>query len=297
MHFSHPRYWPIWIFYSLLRLISLLPYSNQIYLGRTLGSLLRRIAKKRRQIAEINLRLCFPDWTHEKRNEILKRHFESLGIFLFEFGIACWWSDKRLRPLAHVEGLENLQNALKKNKGAILLVAHFTTLVIISRALRLYVELNAMYRKIDNELMDKIMKDVEERFNVKLIRHDDLKSMIRSLRNNISVIYIPDQNFGKRHSIFAPFFGIQTATIPATSRLAGIDNTPVIPIIQQRLSDNKGYRVVISKELDNFPGDDIEKDTIRLNQIIEEQVRQNPDEYLWIHRRFKTRPPGEKPIY
>ena len=297
MHFSHPRYWPIWIFYSLLRLISLLPYSNQIYLGRTLGSLLRRIAKKRRQIAEINLRLCFPDWTHEKRNEILKRHFESLGIFLFEFGIACWWSDKRLRPLAHVEGLENLQNALKKNKGAILLVAHFTTLVIISRALRLHVELNAMYRKIDNKLMDQIFKDVEERFDVKLIRHDDLKSMIRSLRNNISVIYIPDQNFGKRHSIFTPFFGIQTATIPATSRLAGIDNTPVIPIIQQRLPNNKGYRVVISKELDNFPGDDIEKDTIRLNQIIEEQVRQNPSEYLWIHRRFKTRPPGEKPIY
>ncbi len=297
MHFSHPRYWPIWIFYGLLRLISLLPYSTQIYLGRTLGSLLRRIAKKRRQIAEINLRLCFPDWTHEKRNEILKRHFESLGIFLFEFGIACWWSDKRLRPLAHVEGLENLQNALKKNKGAILLVAHFTTLVIISRALRLHVELNAMYRKIDNKLMDQIFKDVEERFDVKLIRHDDLKSMIRSLRNNISVIYIPDQNFGKRHSIFTPFFGIQTATIPATSRLAGIDNTPVIPIIQQRLPNNKGYRVVISKELDNFPGGDIEKDTIRLNQIIEEQVRQNPSEYLWIHRRFKTRPPGEKPIY
>ena len=202
-----------------------------------------------------------------------------------------------MRPLAHVEGLENLQNALKKNKGAILLVAHFTTLVIISRVLRLFVDLNIMYRKIDNELIDHIFKDIEERFDGKLIRHDDLKSMIRSLRSNIPVVYLPDRNFEKRQSIFVPFFGIQTATIPATSRLAGIDNTPVIPIIQQRLPGNKGYQLEILAALDNFPSDDIEKDTIRINQIIEEQVRQYPTEYLWVHRRFKTRPPGEKPIY
>lgn len=274
-----------------------MPYSGQIRVGRILGSLLRKTAQKRRRIAEQNLQLCFPDWTIEQRNEVLKQHFESIGIFLFEFGMACWWPDEKLRSLARVEGLENLHDALRKNRGAILLVAHFTTMVIASRILRLSAKLNAVYRKIDNDLMDRIFKDVEGRFGVTLIRHDDLKSMISSFRRNIPVIYIPDRNFGTRHSIFVPFFGIQTATTSATSRLAGIENTPVIPITQQRLPGNQGYRIVISRALEDFPSDDFEKDTIRLNRIIEEQVRQQPAEYLWIHRRFKTRPRGEAPIY
>ncbi len=121
--------------------------------------------------------------------------------------------------------------------------------------------------------------------------------MIRSLRSNMPVLYIPDQNFGRKHSIFVPFFGIQTATVPATSRLAAIDNTPVLPIVQQRLPDNQGYLLVIEKELDNFPTADLEQDTIRINHLFEHQIRNNPVDYLWVHRRFKTRPDGEEDIY
>jgi KDO2-lipid IV(A) lauroyltransferase len=297
MNFLHPRYWLIWIFYSLLRLISYLPYRIQMGLGRLLGRMLLHPSSKRRKIAEINLRLCFPDWSEEKRQETLKKHFESLGMCLFEFGITWWWPDDRFRPFAQIEGLENLQAALGKNKGVILLAGHFTTLEIISRVLKLHADFHPMYRKNNNPLIDHIITTGRVRHTGKAIPHDDLRSLIRSLRSNMPVLYIPDQNFGRKHSIFVPFFGIQTATVPATSRLAAIDNTPVLPIIQQRLPENQGYRLVIEKELENFPTEDQEQDTTRINQILEQQVRNNPVDYLWVHRRFKTRPEGEKSFY
>jgi len=297
MNFLHPRYWLIWIFYGLLRLISYLPYGIQMCLGRMLGRVLLHLSPKRRKIAETNLRLCFPDWSGEKRRETLKKHFESLGMCLFEFGITWWWPDERFRPLAKIEGLENLENALKKGKGVILLVGHFTTLDVIGHVLKLHADFHPMYRKNNNPLIDHIITSGRLRHCSKLIPHDDLRAMIRSLRSNKTVAYIPDQNFGRKHSIFVPFFGLQAATVPATSRLAAIDNTPVLPLIQQRLPHNQGYRVIIEKELDNFPTDNLEQDTTRVNQIFEQQVRNNPVDYLWVHRRFKTRPEGEKSFY
>jgi Kdo2-lipid IVA lauroyltransferase/acyltransferase len=297
MNFLHPRYWLIWFFYGLLRLISYLPYRMQMGLGRALGQLLRYVSPKRRKIAETNLQLCFPEWTDEQRRQTLKKHFESLGMSLFEFGITWWWSDNRFHPLAKIEGLENLQEALNKNKGVILLAGHFTTLEIISRVLKLHADFHPMYRKNNNPLIDHIITSGRVRHTGKAIPHDDLRSMIRSLRSNMPVLYIPDQNFGRKHSIFVPFFGIQTATVPATSRLAAIDNTPVLPIIQQRLQDDQGYRLIIEKELENFPTEDQEQDTTRINQIFEQQVRNNPVDYLWVHRRFKTRPEGDKSLY
>ena len=154
-----------------------------------------------------------------------------------------------------------------------------------------------MYRKNNNKLIEFLISRERERHCGKVIPHDNPKSMIKSLRSNIPVLYIPDQNFGLKYSIFVPFFGIPTATVSATSRLAAIDITPVVPIIQQRLPGNRGYRLVFLKALDNFPSDNVEQDTARLNRLIEEQVLQNPSEYLWVHRRFKTRPPGEASFY
>jgi len=283
--------------YGFLRVVNLLPYRLQVYLGKMLGFILFHVAGKRRRIAETNLRLCLPDWSDEKRRDILKQHFASLGISLFEFGIGYWWSDRRFRPLAHIEGLENLDKALQKNSGVILLAGHFTTLEIMSRVLKLHCDFHPMYRKNNNPLIDHIITSERIRHVGKVIPHDDLRSMIRSLRANMPVLYIPDQNFGRRHSIFVPFFGIQTATVPATSRLAAIDHTPVVPIVQERLPENRGYKLTILEELEDFPGDDIEEDITRINRIFEEQVRRNPVDYLWVHRRFKTRPEGEPSFY
>lgn len=283
--------------YGLLRLINLLPYRLQVYLGKMLGFILFHVAGKRRRIAETNLRLCFPELPEEERRKILKQHFMSLGISLFEFGIGYWWSDRRFGPLAHIEGLEHLDRALQKNRGAILLAGHFTTLEIISRVLKLHRDFHPMYRKHNNPLIEHIITSERIRYVGKVIPHDDLRSMIRSLRSNMPVLYIPDQNFGRRHSIFVPFFGIPTATVTATSRIAAIDRTPVVPIVQERLPENRGYRLTIQQELEDFPGDDLEEDIMRINRIFEEQIRRNPVDYLWVHRRFKTRPEGEPSFY
>ena len=297
MKFIHPRYWLIWLGYILLRVVTYLPYRVQVWLGCRLGRLIMLLSPLRRKIAAINLRLCFPEWPEDKRNAMLGRHAEALGISLFEFGITWWWPDSRFRPLAHIEGLENLHAALQQNKGVILLAGHFTTLEIISRVLKLHADFHPMYRRHNNPLIDHIITSGRIRHCGKVIPHDDLRSLIRSLRSNTPVLYIPDQNFGRKHSIFVPFFGIRTATLPATSRLAAIDGTPVLPIVQQRLPGYGGYRLVIEKPLDNFPTENPEQDTIRINQLFEKQVRDTPADYLWVHRRFKTRPEGEAPIY
>ncbi|MGH8120493.1 MAG: hypothetical protein ACRESK_07760, partial [Gammaproteobacteria bacterium] len=256
------------------------------------------LSTQRRKIAWTNLRLCFPEWTEEERGALIWRHAEALGISLFEFGITWWWSDARFQPLVRIVGLENLQEALQQGKGAILLAGHFTMLEIVVRGLKYSsTGLHPMYRKHNNPLIDHIITGGRVRHCHKAIPHDDLRSFLRSLRANMPVLYIPDQNFGRKHSIFVPFFGIQTATLPATSRLAAIDHTPVLPIIPQRLPGYRGYRLVIEKPLENFPTQDLEQDTIRINQLFEKQVRDNPADYLWVHRRFKTRPEGEPPIY
>lgn len=296
-HYFYPRYWLIWFGYLVIRLIVLLPYSFQMFLGAWLGRLAMFLSARRRKIAEINLRLCFPEWSKEKRRKILWKHAESLGKNLFEFGIGYWWSDKRFQPLSHIEGMENLKSALQKGNGAILLAGHFTTLEVICRVLVLNTDFHPMYRKHNNPLIDHIITSNRLHYVSKVIPHDDLRTMIRSLRKNNPVLYIPDQNFGRKHSIFVPFFGIQTATIPGTSKIANICNTPVLPVIQRRLPGNKGYQLIIEKELENFPTEDIEQDLLRINQLFEQQIRDNPADYLWVHRRFKTRPEGEEPIY
>jgi Kdo2-lipid IVA lauroyltransferase/acyltransferase len=295
-HCLHPRNLFVWLLYLFLRLVSFLPYRMLVLLGVNIGILVRWLSKKRRRIAEINLKLCFPEMTEEQRQQILSEHFRSLGITLVEFSMY-FWSDKRLKPLARVEGLAHLQKALEKNKGAILLAAHFTTIVICTRLLRLFTELHAVYRKVNNKCMDHIIKTGAGNTGIILIPHDHLKKIITSLKENIPMIYMPDQNFGIRHSIFVNFFGIPAATITATSRLSSIDNIPVIPVTLERLSGYGGYKLIIERELENFPTNDLVSDTARINSIIENQVRQNPADYLWIHRRFKTRPEGEPPIY
>jgi len=220
IHFFHPRYWLVWFFYTLTRATSFLSFPAQMYLGRKLGFLLYLISNKRRRIAEINLKRCFPDWTDDERKIVLKKNFETMGMCFFEIGMGMWWSDEKFRSLGQVDGLDNLINALKRGKGVLLLAGHFTTMIIMTRFLRLHIDFSAIYRKMNNELMDYIFTSKAEFHKYKLIPHDELRTIIRYLRDDKILIYVPDQNFGRSKSIFVPFFGIQTATVTATSRLA-----------------------------------------------------------------------------
>jgi len=291
------RYWPTRLGLGVLWCLSGMPYAWQLRTGRLFGRLSRRFAPRREHIAAVNLSLCFPDLAPAARAELITELFDSLGIGLLEMALSWWAPGGKLQKLATLEGLEHLQTALDRGKGVILLSGHFTTLEIGGRLLSLHVPFHVMYREHKNAAFEAVMTAVRTRHYKKAIRRGDMRGMLQSLRENMPVWYAPDQDFGAGNSLFAPFFGVPAASITATSRLARISGAPVVPFFQTRLTDARGYRLTLYPALDNFPGESIEQDTRRINAVIEAQVRKQPGQYLWVHRRFKTRPPGEPGVY
>jgi len=299
MH-THPysiRYWPTWLAIALLWCLSHLPFAWQLAMGRVIGRTFQQLAARRRSITAVNLSLCFPELSAGERERILAEQFDSMGIGVMEMAMSWWASGRRLEKLAHVEGLQHLQTALDRSKGVILLSAHFTTLEIGGRLLALHTPFHVMYREHKNAAFDRVMKSARIRHFGKAIPRGDLRSMLRSLQDNMPVWYAPDQDYGREQSIFAPFFGIPAASITATSRLARLSGAAVVPFFQTRLPGTRGYRLTLHPPLENFPGLSVEQDTRRINGIIEASIRKQPGQYLWAHRRFKNRPEGEPEVY
>lgn len=292
-----PRYWPTWILLGSMWLVAQLPYRLQMGIGRLLGRVMARLGHKRRRIAEINLGLCFPELGETERKALLKDHFDSLGMGMVETAMSWWTPGARLKPLAHLEGLEHLQAALARGKGVILLSGHFTSLEIGGRLLTLFTPFHALYRRHKNPLFEATMRRARELNLDKAIPREDMRGMLRSLKDNMPVWYAADQDYGREKSVFAPFFGIPAATITATSRLAQASGAEVIPFFQQRLHDGSGYRLRLYPALEDFPGATPEDDARRINRILEEWIREVPEQYLWVHRRFKTRPEGAVSLY
>jgi KDO2-lipid IV(A) lauroyltransferase len=297
---EHPysiRYWPTWLGLGLLWCLSRLPWTWLLASGRILGRLLHRFGQRRAQIAAVNLALCFPELPERARKAMIVQQFESIGIGIMEMAMSWWSADSTLRPLASIRGLEHLHAALQQGKGAILLSGHFTTLEIGGRLLAQHTPFHVMYREHKNAAFETIMHAARVRNFKRAIPRGDLRGMLNSLKDNIPVWYAPDQDYGADQSNFVPFFGIPAATITATSRLARISGAPVVPFFQARLPGTRGYRLTLYPALDNFPGASVEADTQRINTLLEDRIREQPEQYLWVHRRFKTRPPGEPGIY
>jgi Kdo2-lipid IVA lauroyltransferase/acyltransferase len=286
-----------WLAAGLLWGVTRLPFVWQLAIGRMLGRVSLALAKDRRGIALTNLALCFPELTEGERRRLLEAHFASLGIGLVETALSWWGSDRRLRKLATLTGLEHLQAALRQGRGAILLSAHFTTLEIGGRLLSLHAPFHVLYRSHKNPVIETLQRRARRRRFEKAIPREDLRGMLASLKRNRPVWYASDQDFGRDNSVFVPFFGVPAATLTATSRLARVSGAPVVPFFQRRLPGARGYELTLLPALQGFPGNDIEQDTRRLTNLIEARIRQQPEQYLWVHRRFKTRPPGEPPVY
>jgi KDO2-lipid IV(A) lauroyltransferase len=293
-----PRYWPTWLLLGAAWLIVRLPYRAVLAAGALLGSLFLRTSARRRRVAIINLRLCYPDLAPVERARLLRAHFRALGIGLLETAMAWWLPAARLRRLiAAVDGLPYLQEALADGRGVILLSSHFTTTEMGVRLLNLLAPINPMYRRHENAAVDDIMHRSFGAYFETVIPRDDVRGMLRCLRQGRAVWYAPDQNYGRRGRVFAPFFGIPAATNPATGRFAQMGNAVVIPYFARRLPDGRGYHLTLSPPLAGFPSGDEVADTVRINAAVEAEVRQMPEQYLWVHRRFKTRPPGEPGYY
>ncbi|MEL0628402.1 LpxL/LpxP family Kdo(2)-lipid IV(A) lauroyl/palmitoleoyl acyltransferase [Psychromonas aquatilis] len=297
--FAHPKYWLAWLGIFCLFLSSLLPYSTILIIGRGLGRIAIPFANKRFHTARRNLELCFPELTAEEVDQKVKTNFENTGIALFEIGMAWFWPNWRIRGLSRVRGAEHLDKALREDKGVIFLGAHFLTLEMFGCVAGLHSPSHAVYRKNSNEVLDYWFYRGRMRHNKAMLDRKDLKSMLRALKKGQTLWYAPDHDYGKHNSnVFAPFFNVEQAnTVSGTSTLARIKNTTVIPVFLKRLPKAEGYELVFYEPLTDFPGEDVIEDTTRINQQIEQMIKECDVQYMWLHRRFKTRPEGEPSLY
>jgi Kdo2-lipid IVA lauroyltransferase/acyltransferase len=288
----------VWLLgYGVVRLLLYLPYSALMSFGEFLGGLAYILSSTRRKITEINIQHSFPELDDPQQTELVKKVFTSTGASLFELALADWASTQKLKNLYEVKGLEHLQNALKHGKGVILLTAHFTMVELAARLLSFNLEkkLAGIYRPYKNPILEKLTARTKyQYFNP--IPKQDIRQALKRLRQNEVILYAPDQNFDSK-ILFVPFFGIQTATSTATIRLTQLSQAQLVPFFFFRLPDHQGYRLEIHPALNSELSGDIYKDTCLINQTMEQAIRKHPEQYLWIHRRFKTRPLGEAPFY
>ena len=297
--FLHPRYWLLWLGLAFLWLLIQLPYVFLLGLGRALGAVMLRFASSRRHIVTRNLELCFPELSELERAQLVRDNFASMGIAFFEMAMSWWWPKKRLRSLVQVEGLGHLQDAEVQGQGVILMAIHFTTLEIGAALLGQRHTIDGMYRAHKNPVFDYVQRRGRERHNADAhaIEREDVRGMLKVLRQGRAIWYAPDQDYGPKQSLFIPLFGVPAATVTATSKFAKLGRAQVIPMTQTRLQHGKGYLIKISPPLANFPGDSDEQDCLRINQWVEQAISEQPEQYLWAHRRFKTRPEGEAKLY
>ena len=293
--FFRPKYLPTWILILLMKIGVFIPFKMQVFLGKNMGKLFYPLFSKFRKIATINVQRCFPEKNIDQVNTLVKKHFESIGVSFFEIANAFYGADKKIQKMLTIENEHYLINAMKNEGGVIILCSHFMPLMLGSRALSLKHTIASIYRPQNNRLFDKIMVKGLTNGGGIMIKNSDTKAMVKAIKSALPIWYAPDQDLGARGTVFAPLFGIQAATITATSRLAKGANTAVIPYSFVRT--DRGYQMSFSAPLENYPSGDLAEDAHKTNQILEAQIRENPEQYLWIHRRFKTRPEGEKNFY
>jgi KDO2-lipid IV(A) lauroyltransferase len=302
LRFLAPRYWLTWLAIGILRTLERLPYPQLVRAGRALGRLARRLPLNYIKVARCNMRLCLPELTDAAREQLLDRHFEALGVTMCESAMSWWSCDARIAKLSRIEGVEHLEQALAAGRGAIILTAHFTTLEIGARILNTTgIPMNVLYRPPKNQLLAHVANTNRRSFARgemdRTIERDDIRGMVRALRRNACVWYAPDQSYRNKGAEMVPFFGIPAATNVATSRLAQLTGAAVLFYSHERLADAKGYRVVIGPVLADYPSGSTQLDALRFNHFIEEQVRRIPEQYWWIHRRFKGLTPDYPNYY
>ena len=266
-------------------------------LGRGLGALLYALARERRQVVLTNLRLCFPELDDAERVQLARRHFAAFGRSLLEHGILWWGSRERVMRMVQIEGLEHWRAV--GDRPVIWLVPHFVGLDM--GAVRLTAEhpFVAMYSRQKDPAFDAVLYYGRTRLGPAemISRQEGLRPVARAMKAGKPFYYLPDMDFGERDSIFVPFFGVPAATITGLARIAALTGAVVVPAVTEQLPDSGGYRLRFHPAWTDFPGNDVAADTRRMNAFIEEQVRAMPEQYYWVHKRFKTRPPGEARFY
>jgi len=296
--YLHPRHWLIWMTLGFLRLAVLLPYPWIVRLGRQMGNMFYRLTPKdRRKVVGINLKLCFPEKDLKARAQLERECYHNIGISLMEMGMGWWWPEHKLRKLVELRGMEHLEQALQQGKGAILLTGHYTSLELGARLMALFTPMQVMYRTQSSALFDSFLFTKRDAVFEQTVSRKNTRKLLRGLKQGLTTWYAPDQDFSFEKNIFAPFMGIPAATISASVRLIKLGNAPVLPYYVHRKTDGSGYLLEIAPIQEDFPLDDDIAGATRINALIEAGIRRYPDQYLWIHKRFKSRPDGEANPY
>ena len=292
-----PRYWPVWLGMGLLRLLCLMPHRMALATGRVFGRIAHRFGGSRRAIVRRNIELCFPELSPEERDALAYEHFKALGMTLIEMGLGRWASDRHLQSITQLTGIEHVERALDAGRGVILLSAHFTTLEIMGRVLSQHIPpFDAVFRQNRSEFMTELQRTGRERSAASTIEKRDIKKMVRSLKQARPVWYAPDQSYNRKGAAVIPFFGVPAMHTTATSTLARLGNAAVIPFFPRRLDDSS-YEMTLLPALEDFPGDDPVSDTRRYLELLEQHVRTCPEQYFWVHKKFKDLPDGYPNYY
>ncbi|MHB1187123.1 LpxL/LpxP family acyltransferase [Thiobacillus sp.] len=292
-----PSLLPVWLSVGFLWLLHWLPLPLQAALGNAFGWLLAMRPGRRRRIVATNLALCFPDAPKALRRRWLRLTFQASMRAVLEHGVLWWGSDARLRRLIRID---NPEAALGDGvRPLIWLAPHFVGLDMGGVRLAMDRHVASMYAPAKNPVTDRFMLHGRSRFFPPTLvsRSEGIKPALKALKDHLPFYYLPDQDHGRRNAVFVPFFGIPAATVSALPRLAKLTNAQVIPVITRQLPWGRGYAVRFYPPWDNYPSGDLEADVARMNVFIEDRIREMPPQYLWLHRRFKTRPVGEPSFY
>lgn len=290
-----PGHWPMWLGLALFRLLHELSWPEKRRIARGLGWLIFHFVRVRRHVAEVNLALCFPGKSAAERHALALAHFQSLALGLFET-LAGWWAEREDLPPFRVEGIGHLERALAPGKGALLLTAHFTTLEICGRMMTELHPMGGLYRDPNNPVVAHLMRLQRERHMSVGVHFDDLRGLVRALRGGHAIWYAPDQGKRTKSSEILPFFGIPAITNTATGKIAEMTGCAVVPFFARRERDGS-FTLRVLQALDNFPTADAAADAIRINELIAHHVREAPEQYFWVHKRFKARGPGYPEVY
>ncbi|RKF18449.1 LpxL/LpxP family Kdo(2)-lipid IV(A) lauroyl/palmitoleoyl acyltransferase [Alginatibacterium sediminis] len=294
----HPKHWGMWLLMGIFFSISLIPYSIQGYLARGIGRIAKLALPKRVKIARRNLQLCFPELSNGQIDDLVDENFQHVGYAITDTANAWFWPQWRFERKMEVQGLENLEAARQKPGGLLAISLHFLSLETHARAHGSVEPGVGVYRPNKSPVYDYFQFHGRVRKNCYLVDRNDIRGMIKALRDGLALWYAPDHDYGHKASCFAPFFNVEKAnTVTGTSTLAKVKNCQVLPTYTIRKPNNQGFTLIIEPVIENFPTGDELADATIINQHIETIINRAPAQYMWMHRRFKTRPEGEPSLY